>query len=84
MKEFCSSITEEILENVMTFAKKFVSITGLDLRIIKHFRRSIHFSKEEFERKSLQRAVSTLPWVAMPAPKHVNLSVSISYLTLKQ
>ena len=51
MKEFYPSITEEILENVITFAKTFISITDLDLRIIKHFSRSLLFSKEEIWKK---------------------------------
>ena len=51
MKEFYPSITEKISEDVITFAKTFISITNLDLRIIKHFRRSLLFSKEEIWKK---------------------------------
>ena len=45
IKEFYPSITEDILENAITFAKTFISITDSDLRIIKHCRRSLLFSK---------------------------------------
>ena len=36
IKEFYPSITEDIVANVITFAKTFISITDPDLRIIKH------------------------------------------------
>ena len=47
IKEFYPSVTEDILENAITFAKTFISVTDPDLRIIKHCRRSLLFSKEE-------------------------------------
>ena len=45
INEFYPSITEDILANVITFAKTFFSRTDPDLRIIKHCRRSLLFSK---------------------------------------
>ena len=52
IKGFYPSITEDILENAITFAKTFISITDPDLRTIKHCRRSVLFSKEEFRKKT--------------------------------
>ena len=51
IKNFYPSITEDILENTITFAKTFISTTDLYLRITKHCRRSSLFSKEEVWKK---------------------------------
>ena len=80
-------ITENILENAITFAKTFISINNSDLRIVKHCRKlSQNYCSlvKKFVRKSPQQAVSTLPWKAITAPKYINLSVSTSYHTFKQ
>ena len=51
-KEFYPSVTEEILQNAITFSKGFISIIDPDLRIIKHCSRSLLFSKEEVWNKN--------------------------------
>ena len=51
-KEFYPSVTEEILQNTITFSKGFISIIDPDLRIIKHCSRSLLFSKEEVWNKN--------------------------------
>ena len=47
IKELYTLITEDISENAITFAKTFISINDSDLRIVKHCRKSLLFSKEE-------------------------------------
>ena len=47
IEEFFLSVTEDILENTIIFAKTFISITDPYPRIVKHCRRSLLFSKEE-------------------------------------
>ena len=51
INEFYPSIAEDILENVIIFAKTLISTTNLDLRNVKHCRRSLLFSKEEVWKK---------------------------------
>ena len=80
-------ITEDILENAITFAKTFISINNSDLRIVKHCRKLLQnycSLVKKFGRKCPQQAFSTLPWKAITAPKYINLSVSTSYHTFKQ
>ena len=47
IKEFYSSITEDILKNAIALAKVFISINDSDPRIVKHCRKFLLFSKEE-------------------------------------
>ena len=51
IKEIHPSVTEDILENYITFAKTFISISDPDLRVIKHCRRWSLFNKEEVWKK---------------------------------
>ena len=51
IKEFYPSITEDIVENAITFAETFISITDPDLRIVKYCMRSMLFSTEEVWKK---------------------------------
>ena len=43
LKEFCPSITEEILEKAISFAKSFMDIDDHKIRTIKHCRKSLSF-----------------------------------------
>ena len=52
IKELYTLITEDISENAITFAKTFISINDSDLRIVKHCRKSLLFSKEEDWKKT--------------------------------
>ena len=52
IKELYILITEDISKNAITFAKTFISINDSDLRIVKHYRKSLLFSKEEDWKKT--------------------------------
>ena len=51
IKEFYPSITEDMFENVITLVKTFIWINDVDLRIVKHCRKLLPFSKEEVWKK---------------------------------
>ena len=50
--EFYPSITKEILEEVIVFAKKHTEIAEKDLKIIKHCRKSLLYCKDEAWKKN--------------------------------
>ena len=53
IKEFYPSITEEILDTAITFARSHVDIKNVELRTINHCRKSLLFSsKETWKKKS--------------------------------
>ena len=47
IKEFYPSITEKTLNNTITFAENYISISKEDIRIIKHCRKSLLFYENE-------------------------------------
>ena len=47
IKEFYPSITEKLLNNAITFAENYISISKEDIRIIKHCRKSLLFYGNE-------------------------------------
>ena len=47
IKEFYPSITENILHQTFKFAKQHTNIDKNDLRIINHYRKSLHFSDDK-------------------------------------
>ena len=51
IKDFYPSITEEILDNAVNFAKEHITITTEQLRTIKHCRKSLLFSNNEAWKK---------------------------------
>ena len=51
IKEFYPTITEEILDNVISFAQKYVPIDNSTIRTIKHCRKSLLFYKNEAWKK---------------------------------
>ena len=50
-KEFYPSITEKMLNNAITFAENYISISKEDIRIIKHCRKSLLFYEKEAWKK---------------------------------
>ena len=51
IKEFYPSITEEILNTAITFARSHADINNVELRTIKHYRKSFLFSNNESWKK---------------------------------
>ena len=51
MKEFYPSVTEKTLNNAITFAENYISISKEDIRIIKHCRKSLLFYENEAWKK---------------------------------
>ena len=51
IKEFYPSITEKTLNNAITFAENYISISKEDIRIIKHCRKSLLFYENEARKK---------------------------------
>ena len=78
--EFYPSILEEILDNAILFAQRYIDIPENDLRLIKHCRKSLLCNDNESWKKKIQKAASTSPWAVLMVPKSVSLSASIYYL----
>ena len=72
IKEFYPSITEEILEKAISFAKSLMDIGDHKIRKIKHCRKSILFHNDVAWKKKLLQAASTSPWAVMMVRKYAN------------
>ena len=77
---FYPTISEEILDNTILFAQKYIDIPEKHLRIIKHSRKSLLYDDNEPSKKKIQKAASTSPWAVLMVPKSASLSASIYHL----
>ena len=59
IKDFYPSITEEILEKSLEFAKQYVDITEKNIQSIKHCRKSLLFLNDESWKKKNRGVVLT-------------------------
>ena len=65
IKELCPFMTEKTLNNVISFAESYISISKEDIRIIKHRRKSLLFYENEAWKKKTLIQHLMLQWVAM-------------------
>ena len=71
IKEFYPSITEEILEEAISYAKSPIDIDDHKIRTIKHCSKSLLFYNNVAWKK-LRQVVLTSPWAIMMALKYAN------------
>ena len=77
--EFYPFITEKILEDVVVFTKQHMEVAEKDLRIIKHYRKSLLHDENEGGKRNNHKTALTLRWEATMALKSVNLMEFIYY-----
>ena len=71
IKDFYPSITEEILQEAISFAKPLIDIDNHKIRT-KHCRKSFLFHNNVAWKKKLRQVVLTSPWAVMMVRKYAN------------
>ena len=70
--EFYPSITKELLQKSLDFAKRYKNITEEQEQIILHSRKSLLFTQDGPWEKSLETQILMLQWAASTGRKYAN------------